>query len=484
MLRLGVARMRRAGDQSLTEGAVGRLEARLSNSIAAKARRRQNIPAFNFPDSLPITAKKDEIVEAIRRHPVVIISGETGCGKSTQIPKMCLEAGRGSTGMIGRTQPRRIAAVTIAGASPRRWASRLGPAGRLQDPLRGPTSPDACDQGHDRRHPARRDAGRPRLSGLRHHHHRRGPRAEPQHRLPPGHRRGPCSPARRDLRLIITSATLDTEKFPRPPSATRRSSRSAAGPIPVEVEYRPPDRGAGSERRSTPTPSSRPSSAVAGSSRNDGRATSSSSCRPSRISSRPAKCWRAQARPACRSCRSSPACPRPSRGASFTPCRGRKIVVATNVAETSLTIPGIRYVVDTGLARISQYLPGHAHQQPADPARSRKQQRRPAQGPLRPRRGRRLHPPLRRGRLPRARPPFTAARDPALQPGRGHPAHDRPRPRPSVAKFPFIDRPGAQHRRRLRAALRAGGDRGRGEGEGGRPRSEDGRRRRAGRTCG
>jgi ATP-dependent helicase HrpA len=67
-----------------------------------------------YPPELPITARRAEIVEAIRRHQVVIISGETGCGKSTQIPKMCLEAGRGRRGRIGCTQPRRIAAVTIA----------------------------------------------------------------------------------------------------------------------------------------------------------------------------------------------------------------------------------------------------------------------------------------------------------------------------------------------------------------------------------
>ena len=79
-------------------------------------------PRLVYPGDLPITARKDEIVQAIRRHPVVIISGETGCGKSTQLPKMCLEAGRGRRGRIGCTQPRRIAAVTIA----HRIAEELG----------------------------------------------------------------------------------------------------------------------------------------------------------------------------------------------------------------------------------------------------------------------------------------------------------------------------------------------------------------------
>ncbi|MGD0782685.1 MAG: AAA family ATPase, partial [Candidatus Aminicenantales bacterium] len=84
-------------------------------------------PKLVYPGGLPITARKDEIVQAIRRHPVVIISGETGCGKSTQIPKMCIEAGRGLRGKIACTQPRRIAAVTIA----HRIAEELGePIGR------------------------------------------------------------------------------------------------------------------------------------------------------------------------------------------------------------------------------------------------------------------------------------------------------------------------------------------------------------------
>ena len=67
-----------------------------------------------YPDSLPITDRRDELVAAIREHQVVIVAGETGSGKSTQLPKLCLEAGRGVDGMIGHTQPRRLAARTIA----------------------------------------------------------------------------------------------------------------------------------------------------------------------------------------------------------------------------------------------------------------------------------------------------------------------------------------------------------------------------------
>ena len=89
---------------------------------ARKAIRVSNIPRITYPEALPITAKKDDIIEAIKRHRVVVITGETGSGKTTQIPKMCLEAGRGIFGVIGCTQPRRVAAITVA----HRIAEELG----------------------------------------------------------------------------------------------------------------------------------------------------------------------------------------------------------------------------------------------------------------------------------------------------------------------------------------------------------------------
>jgi ATP-dependent helicase HrpA len=98
------------------------LEKRVEASISEKERRLKEIPQVSFPENLPITAKKGAIVDAIQKYQVVIISGDTGCGKSTQIPKMCLKAGRGIGGKIACTQPRRIAATTIAG----RIAEELG----------------------------------------------------------------------------------------------------------------------------------------------------------------------------------------------------------------------------------------------------------------------------------------------------------------------------------------------------------------------
>ncbi|NLA74328.1 MAG: ATP-dependent helicase, partial [Deltaproteobacteria bacterium] len=104
-----------------------RLAALAEKSIRERDKREADLPKISYPEELPISLKKDEIISAIRENQVIIISGETGSGKSTQIPKMCIDAGRGITGKIGCTQPRRIAASSISG----RIAEELGqPLGR------------------------------------------------------------------------------------------------------------------------------------------------------------------------------------------------------------------------------------------------------------------------------------------------------------------------------------------------------------------
>ena len=94
-------------------------QARTSTDLREKRRRNRPIPTY--PDPLPISSHKDEILAAIEKHPVVIVAGETGSGKSTQLPKICLEAGRGQEARIAVTQPRRVAALSIA----RRIAAEL-----------------------------------------------------------------------------------------------------------------------------------------------------------------------------------------------------------------------------------------------------------------------------------------------------------------------------------------------------------------------
>ena len=102
-------------------GELTRLEKRLATSIQEKNDRLTGRPPLSYAEQLPIFAAKDTIVQAIRDVQVTIISGETGSGKSTQIPKMCLEAGQGVAGKIGCTQPRRIAATAIAPVDPGDW---------------------------------------------------------------------------------------------------------------------------------------------------------------------------------------------------------------------------------------------------------------------------------------------------------------------------------------------------------------------------
>ena len=327
------------------------LESRLDASAEACRRRARSRPALSYPRELPITARKDDIVEAIRANRVVIISGETGCGKSTQIPKMCLEAGRGVAGLVGCTQPRRIAAVTIAYRIAEELGEELGRSVgykiRFQDRtprdgyvkimtdgiLLAETQGDRrlldydtviIDEAHER------SLNIDFLLGI-------------MRRL---------LDERPELKLVITSATLDTEKFSK---AFRNAPViEVSGRLyPVEVEYRAPEKDEAEDRdyvdqavaaveylRREKPPGDilvfMPTEQDILETRRmlEGRKYPGTTVLPlfSRL-------------------------PAGEQRRVYT-VAGAKIVVATNVAETSLTIPGIRYVVDTGVARIAQYQPG------------------------------------------------------------------------------------------------------------------------------
>ncbi|HQK78384.1 MAG TPA: ATP-dependent RNA helicase HrpA [Syntrophales bacterium] len=313
-------------------------------------------PATRYPAQLPITACREEIVAAIRRHQVLIVTGETGSGKSTQLPKMCLEAGRGIRGLIGCTQPRRVAAAAIA----RRIAEELGEelgnsvAYKIRfDERSGPhpyikvmTDGILLMEAQSDRLLRRYD------TIIVDEAHERSLNID----LLIGFLQT-ILPRRRDLKVIITSATLETEKFAQ--ALGNAPVIKVSGRLfPVEVRWRPPvsedgldDGGAYADGAVT---------AVADLERNPregrwgdilifmpteqdirdtcamlaGRFGDDKVVVPmfSRLS------WEDQQR-------------------VFRPEDRQKIVVATNVAETSLTIPNIRYVIDTGLARISQYNP-------------------------------------------------------------------------------------------------------------------------------
>jgi ATP-dependent helicase HrpA len=342
---------RRGGQRLLTE--LLAIEKRLERSAQERSERSRRRPRVHYPPSLPITAKRHEIIRTIKRHPVVIISGETGCGKSTQIPKMCLQAGRGIAGKIACTQPRRIAAITIA----HRIAEELGETVgrsvgykiRFQDRaareayiktmtdgmLLAETQSDRrlteydtliIDEAHER------SLNIDFLLGIAR----------------------TLLDIRPELKVIITSATLDTEKFSR---AYNDAPVIHVGGrmFPVEVEYRPPESFSGGIDESDYV-----DMAV--------RAVDELKLRRQRgdiLIFMPTEqdiletCERLEGKryAATTVLPLYARLPAAQQGRVYS-VSGSKIIVATNVAETSLTIPGIRFVIDTGLARISQYQPG------------------------------------------------------------------------------------------------------------------------------
>ncbi len=342
----------RREDKSVQER-LAALERRLTRSAATKQKRIARLPAVSSNPDLPISQKREEIVDLISRHQVVIVSGETGSGKTTQLPKYCLEAGRGIEGRIACTQPRRIAAITVAS----RIAEELGELPgksigykiRFQDRvsdetvikmmtdgiLLAETQGDKylneydtiiVDEAHER------SLNIDFLLGLLKQ----------------------LIARRRDLKLIITSATIDTEKFSKAfhdAPVVEVSGRM----FPVDIRYMPPEAfGEKDDEYSyveatvlsvdriilespfgdilifMPTEADIRETCET----LDGRRYKAATILPlyARLSAA-------------------------DQSKVFKPAVGRKIIVATNVAETSITIPGIKYVIDTGLARISNYIP-------------------------------------------------------------------------------------------------------------------------------
>ncbi len=343
-------------------------------------KRRANLPRPTYPEELPVVARREEIARAIAENPVVIVCGETGSGKTTQLPKICLELGRGVAGMIGHTQPRRIAARTVAARIASELQSPLGHAVgykvRFADKVSADTYIKVMTDGI-----LLAETQSDRL--LRNYDtliideaHERSLNIDfllgyVKELMQDGKNRRP------DLKLIVTSATIDAERF---------SKHFGGAPVvevsgrlyPVEVRYRP--------LGATLTPAPLPSG--------EGRfepslSTETGKGRQSRMEEQdiedavldatedlvrqpgggdvlvflPGEREIHETADALRG--------RALKGAEILPLYGRlsleeqqrifrpggarRVVLATNVAETSLTVPGIRYVVDTGLARISRY---------------------------------------------------------------------------------------------------------------------------------
>jgi ATP-dependent helicase HrpA len=313
---------------------------------------------IEYPQELPVSQRKDDIAAAIRDHQVVIVAGETGSGKTTQLPKICLELGRGIAGQIGHTQPRRIAARTVAERIAEELHTNLGEVVgykvRFTDKSGDGTAVKLMTDGillaeiGTDRNLSRYD------TLIIDEAHERSLNID----FILGYLRQ-LLPRRPDLKVIITSATIDPERFAAH-FADPRTGESA--PIvevsgrtyPVEVRYRPVNDSDREEDRDQVTAITDAIGELEREGPGDilvflsgeqeirdtadalkGRANTDVLPLYSRLSS--AEQHRVFEVPSNRS------------------ARDRRVVLATNVAETSLTVPGIRYVVDPGTARISRY---------------------------------------------------------------------------------------------------------------------------------
>jgi ATP-dependent helicase HrpA len=318
---------------------------------------------IDFPPELPISVRADEIVAAIQAHPVVILAGETGSGKTTQIPKMCLTAGRGTRGQIACTQPRRVAALSIS----RRvadelgvgWGREVGCKIRFNDQTSGDTVIKFMTDGML----LAEVQGDPLLRAydtlIIDEAHERSLNID----FLLGHLRT-LRYKRPELKIVITSATIDTEAFSKAfddAPIIQVSGRT----YPVEVIYAPLD-SLGSDAGSEDDVNAKAEAlhyidgAVEAVERvlRDSDAGDLLVFMPSERDIRET-CDLLEGR-RFRGCELVPLFGRLSNVEQqrvFSPSQRRKIVVATNIAETSLTIPGIRFVIDTGLARLSRYSP-------------------------------------------------------------------------------------------------------------------------------
>ncbi|MEW1699522.1 ATP-dependent RNA helicase HrpA [Streptomyces sp. NPDC093249] len=325
-----------------------------AEAAAAKERvdgRAARVPPITYPEQLPVSQKKDEILEAIRDHQVVIVAGETGSGKTTQIPKICLELGRGVRGMIGHTQPRRIAARTVAERIAEELRTPLGEAVGWKVRFTDQVNPEATFV-------------KLMTDGilLAEVQTDRELRAYDTIIIDEAHERSlnidfllgylaQLLPKRPDLKVVITSATIDPERFSRhfgDAPIVEVSGRT----YPVEVRYRPlleedsedADRdqitaicdAVDELRREGPG-----DVLVFLSGEREIRDTADA-LEKRKLSGTEVLPLYARLSHA-------------EQHRVFQAHSGRRIVLATNVAETSLTVPGIKYVIDPGTARISRY---------------------------------------------------------------------------------------------------------------------------------
>jgi len=357
-------RIERARHARTTPAEWERLSEAVARSVARRQERAARRPAVAYPPELPVAQRADDIAAAIRDHQVVIVCGETGSGKTTQLPKICVALGRGERGLIGHTQPRRIAARAVATRIAQEMATPLGDVVGYKVRFTDHTRPDAFVKLMTDGILLAETQG-DRLLG-----------AYDTIIVDEAHERSlnidfllgylkTLLPKRPDLKVIVTSATLDADRFARhfgvgdrPAPVIEVSGRT----YPVDIRYRPLNAGA----------------QVAGSEADDEEELEDA------IVGAVEDLWREgpgdilvflpgereiretadllrrglARRPYASALEILPLYARltvPEQQRVFAPSRGRRIVLATNVAETSLTVPGIRSVIDAGLARVKRY---------------------------------------------------------------------------------------------------------------------------------
>ncbi|MFJ5175381.1 ATP-dependent RNA helicase HrpA [Streptomyces griseoviridis] len=317
-------------------------------------RRRGRVPAVSYPEQLPVSQKKDVIAEAIRDHQVVIVAGETGSGKTTQIPKICMELGRGVRGMIGHTQPRRIAARTVAERVAEELDTPLGQAVGWKVRFTDQVDPDATF--------VKLMTDGILLAEIQTD---RELRAYDTIIIDEAHERSlnidfllgylaQLLPRRPDLKVVITSATIDPERFSRhfgEAPIIEVSGRT----YPVEVRYRPLLEDVTEESTDSDRDQITAICDAVEELQGEGKGDILVFLSGEREIRDTAD---ALEKKKYRFTEVLPLYARLSHAEQhrvFQPHTGRRIVLATNVAETSLTVPGIKYVIDPGFARISRY---------------------------------------------------------------------------------------------------------------------------------
>ncbi|MEU9732400.1 ATP-dependent RNA helicase HrpA [Streptomyces sp. NPDC048002] len=333
------------------DAVLAEIEAEVVRAEERMGVRRARVPAVGYPEQLPVSQKKDEIAAAIRDHQVVIVAGETGSGKTTQIPKICLELGRGVRGMIGHTQPRRIAARTVAERVAEELDTPLGQAVGWKVRFTDQVNPDATF--------IKLMTDGILLAEIQTD---RELRAYDTIIIDEAHERSlnidfllgylaQLLPKRPDLKVVITSATIDPERFSRhfgDAPIVEVSGRT----YPVEVRYRPLlEEDSEDADRDQITAITDAVEELMGEGKGDILVFLSGE-REIRDTAD------ALERKKYRFTEVLPLYARLSHAEQhrvFQPHTGRRIVLATNVAETSLTVPGIKYVIDPGFARISRY---------------------------------------------------------------------------------------------------------------------------------